>query len=539
MVLPIAYALMAAGGYRRHKRDQADEARQAEIDAEAKDEREFRREERQRTRSMRRDVADAAAPVAVEPNLTHGPEMDDRDVGTPGAVLQQDGFRVGNARMADRGAADAMAASANTGDAKTARMAAAYEKHGEVDRATSIRSSARQGKVADMQLDEMQQAKLTREYDRRLLNVPESHDAVAQFIAESMGDGQGGKLKATAVANPDGKTVTYHTVNPDGTTKATPYTFEAGPQGVLQAKYMLSRGVEPKEKLAHIMGEAKTAEDRRRWEKEFGLREKGEERRAAHDKATLANDSARVGIARMAASAKADGKAEKMDEAAKLQYKALIDEERRVTDDFSKGVAAGTVQLDDGKGGPTPQAQLLQKAIATAKQRRMGFEMQQGLHDPKDIASNIASGETDAAKIGTGIAQVYQIGGREFGDKVFQHIRDSGVLEGLSAQREKPTGVTKDGPPQARMRSAEAPQPETGPLAQVGAELDAARQARTAAEQKYRSFGLRQQAVDPKASAQAEAAYSIAVQVERAARQKYEQMAQQQGLGAAHRYAQP
>lgn len=286
-VLPIALALMGAGVKRRYDKDKADEARQAEEDAARREDRDYIRGERQRVQTMRRDIADAAAPVAVEPNMTHGPEMDDRDVGTPGAVLVQDGYRVGQARMGDRAAADQAAAAANDPKARTARMAGALEKHGEIDKAASVRANARQEEVADLQLDELKAKKLEREYDRALYQVPDTHDAVASFISDTKGDGQGGAVKAKAVLSPDGKSVTYHQVNADGSTAPTPYTFPNTREGVITAKFMLSRGIGAKDKLDHLLSTAKTDEERQRWEKEFGLRKSSEERRATHEQRML------------------------------------------------------------------------------------------------------------------------------------------------------------------------------------------------------------------------------------------------------------
>lgn len=299
-ILPIAFALMGAGAKRRYDKDKADEARQAEDDADRREDREFRRGERQRVVTMRRDLGDAAAPVTVEPNMTHGPEMDDRDVGTPGAVLTQDGYRVGQVRMADAGAANKAAAEANTPKARTARMAGVLEKHGEIDRAAAVRANARQEEVADLQLDEAKAKQLAREYDRQLYQVPDTHDAVSAFISETKGDGQGGSIKAKAVLSPDGKMVTYHQVNADGSSSPTPYTFPNTREGVITAKFMLSRDISAKDKLDHLLGTAKTDEERRRWEAEFGLRKDAEARRATHESRmlTMAERSARAAEAK-------------------------------------------------------------------------------------------------------------------------------------------------------------------------------------------------------------------------------------------------
>lgn len=294
MVFPVALALMAAGAYNGYQRSEAANARQAQIDADAAEERQYRRDERARMAAMRKDVATAAAPLAVE--TPWQPAVDDEG----NAMPQAPAMRVGTQRFDDPAAAQKAADAGNAGPARAARMAAALEKHGEYGQAAQIRSGARQEEMADLQLSEAKRKVLDSAYDRELAGA-RTHDALAQFVTNSKGDGQGGAIQVKPVASADGKSVTYHQINPDGSTTATPYTFSNDFNGVAQAAFMLSRGVDPKEKLTHLISTAKTDEDRKRWESEFGLKKDAETRRAKHDDAMLANDSARVGIARMTA----------------------------------------------------------------------------------------------------------------------------------------------------------------------------------------------------------------------------------------------
>lgn len=403
MVLPVAFALMAAGGYNKYKKDKLAESEHEEDRAARREERDFQRGERQRITGMRRDLADAATPVAVEQNLVRGPEMDDRDVGTPGAVLQPDGYRVGNARMADRGQADAMAASQNAEGARMMRMTGALEKHGEFDKAASMRTSARQAKVADLQLDEMQQQKITREYDRNLMKAGDTHDALAAFISNSKGDGQGGKVKTTAVVSQDGKTTTYHTVEADGSTKATPHTFANTPEGVLQAKFLMSQGIEPKEKLAHILGEAKTAEEKRRYEADFGLRKEVATASMKNDAARTGMVAAQLGLAknadaRSAAAAEAEAK---LPPAVKLAYGPMAKELDTI------GGAIAKAQADGTWAPASPGAQQLlvrQRELTTQAQQMLAPYMGKGgapaaNADPLGLLAAPAPGAAPGAKV--------------------------------------------------------------------------------------------------------------------------------------------
>lgn len=224
MVLPLAIALMAAGGYRKYKQDQVDE----------------------------QDAAEAAQ-----------------------ARREDRAFTLG-------------------------------------ERARIVKQRDREGQLADMQLDEAQAAHLNKLFDDNLQKLG-THDDIARVISEST---LGGNLKVKAVPTGDGKRVEYHRINEDGSTTPTGQSFQAGDRGVLEAKLVMGRMTPVSQKLDYLHKQSTAEQTQANVDREFTrktgesdrdyeLSKKEADRRAKHDSAMLSNDNARVGIARMAASAKA------------------------------------------------------------------------------------------------------------------------------------------------------------------------------------------------------------------------------------------
>lgn len=485
--------------------------RRAKDDADREEERKYVRMRRDRETkewdrqdAMRRDLGDAAAPVTVEPNMTHGPEMDDRDVGTPGAVLQQDGYRVGQARMADLAVADKAAAAANDPRARTTRIAGVYEKHGEVDKAASMRANARQEEVAELQLDEARAQKLTREYDRRLHQVPDAHDAIAAFISDTKGDGQGGSIKAKAVLSPDGKMVTYHQINADGSSSPTPYTFPNTREGAITAKFMLSQGISPKEKLAHIIATAESDERRRQWEADFGLRKDAEARRAAHESRmlTMAERTARAAEAKGAGAVATPDSTFDQKTAADIAKEQVKEEAAEAR---SKGVVWSGAQI----------ARRTDEIVQSLRQSHTARFIEE------TVSRDLRAAQADPTRYGQAYAKAVRLG---FKPEQLKRMGFNAPTGTTAAPQVAPPAPTPTQQPPAPARRAPPPAPQEHPeVEQAGVVLDAARAARRQAEAAYRWYGLRQTAVDPKGAAKAEADYRAALEAERAAGAQYEE----------------
>lgn len=154
---------------------------------------------------------------------------------------------------------DALKGAAGSTDAQIR----AYEAAGRPVEAMDLRTKSRADKLGQMQLDEAQRTHLNRTYDDELDKKATSFDALAQFISDSNGDGQGGAMKVRAVPTADGKKITLNRIGPDGTLTPTEYTFDNTQGGLASAKALLSRSVTPQMKLAHLYQQAQAAEQAR------------------------------------------------------------------------------------------------------------------------------------------------------------------------------------------------------------------------------------------------------------------------------------
>lgn len=304
MVLPLAIALMAAGGYRKYKQDQVDEQDAAEAAQARREDRAFTLGERARITKMRDDTAAAAAPTTVEDTPMAMPIGSRDEPRAPEDV----GIRAAGKTFTNRADADKAAAEYNAEPAEAKRVAGVARMAGDYAGSQQVLNLSRQGQLADMQLDEAQAAHLNKLFDDNLQKLA-THDDIARVISEST---LGGSLKVKAVPTSDGKRVEYHRVNEDGSTTPTGQSFPAGDRGVLEAKLVMGRMTPVSQKLDYLHKQATAEQDQANKDREFTQR-KGESdrdfqlrkdeaaRRARHDGAMLANDTAKLNLARMAA----------------------------------------------------------------------------------------------------------------------------------------------------------------------------------------------------------------------------------------------
>lgn len=304
MVLPLAIALMAAGGYRKYKQDQVDEQTAAEEAQAKREDRAFTLGERARIVKQRDDTAAAAAPTTVDETPVAMPIGSRDEPRAPEDV----GIRAAGKTFTNRADADKAAAEYNAEPAVAKRVAGVARMAGDYAGSQQVMNLSRQGQLADMQLDEAQAAHLNKLFDDNLQKLG-THDDIANAISEST---LGGSLKVKAVPSADGKKVEYHRVNDDGSTTPTGQSFPVGDKGVLEAKLVMARLTPVSQKLDYLHKQATAEQDQANKDREFTQR-KGESdrdfqlrkdeaaRRARHDAAMLSNDTARVGIARMAA----------------------------------------------------------------------------------------------------------------------------------------------------------------------------------------------------------------------------------------------
>lgn len=224
---------------------------------EDQEDRQFQKEQRDRQRkeqadadALKADLRQAGRQVAVEQigGRAQIPDWaDNRDSGTPemqalpnsGLTTTPIALQVQGKTYGSRPEADAAAAQANTPMAMAQRTADVYRRHGAVDKAMAVESSEQQARAARLQLANQE---FRQGLGKAMLG---GHEALAQF-ATSTEAGHLSGIQAKAIPSPDGKSVTYATIDKDGT--ATPIqglTFSNDREGITQAAFLLDRLVDP------------------------------------------------------------------------------------------------------------------------------------------------------------------------------------------------------------------------------------------------------------------------------------------------------
>lgn len=314
------------------------------------------------------DLATAAKPEEVQSGEVYQPTVDDG--GEPMLPNPTTGtFKAAGQRFTDRGAAEAAATAANDPAAVSKRVIATMQAHGKVGEAAAMRNSERQGKLVDMQISEAEQQQAVRDYDRGLVAAVQTggHQALAQFITDSKGDGKGGALKGVVKPSADGKTVQYALVDADGKERVLPYTFPNDEAGAQQAAFMLSRGVSPAEKLNHVRALANDAADRADKDRNFALRKEEVGQRGELRAAQAALAEARAGHVGTGGGGGGGDPLSKLPPAVKLAYAGHQKTVERIDAAIIAAQAAGTW---DPKA-PSSQALRAQQAAAELQAQQL------------------------------------------------------------------------------------------------------------------------------------------------------------------------
>jgi hypothetical protein len=202
---------------------------------------------------QRGDLVAAAAPQTPVAVMQKPDTADNIDVGqdASAAPVATGQYDVNGTPYADQATATAAASAANTPTAQMARMAGALRANGDPVAAAQLEAQARQSQLGDIQLTEAQRQQHQQQFNDQLLTaLPQGHQAIADFISNSQGDGHGGAMKATVMPSADGKTVTYKFTKPDGTTSTSP-EFSNDKNGAVEAAFMLQQGMTPQMLVAH------------------------------------------------------------------------------------------------------------------------------------------------------------------------------------------------------------------------------------------------------------------------------------------------
>lgn len=163
----IAFIAGLGTGMLQAKKDKDAKAERDEDRAMRKEEHAARMEPIEQERKKRKVLADANAPVTVEEGaggMLRPETMDNRDVGLPENTsmanqgLNPQAYRVAGKSMATGAEAESAAAAANTPEAQNKRAVAGLRGLGDFQGASQIETTARQGKLADIQLTQAEKA---------------------------------------------------------------------------------------------------------------------------------------------------------------------------------------------------------------------------------------------------------------------------------------------------------------------------------------------------------------------------------------------
>lgn len=341
-----------------------------------KDEKEWRDERRARVRkdeakqdSLDRDLQSAGATVGVTEGaggMVKPDTMDNRDVGLPENAalpnqgLQQGGFSVAGKAFADRAAADTAAAAENSPDAVNGRVAGAYRRAGQFDKAMAMEAGGRTAELQKMQLADAQ-------WKRDLGGAMRNGHAGLASLATSSEAGPMKGMNVQAVVSEDGKTVTYSAVDKDGNVAPIPGLpqFSNDQNGLVQAAYMLDRTVDPSARMAHLdqqqqRAQAQANSDRAfnqqasQFNQSFGLQSRSADRQ---------DKLAEVQIKTQDLAYQEALRGAKIPQAVKLQVDGLRKEQDTISSAIAKAQADGSWQPD----APGAKALLERQAIVNAQ----------------------------------------------------------------------------------------------------------------------------------------------------------------------------
>lgn len=276
------------------------------------EERQWRNEQREAARQDLKDrqsekqaLREAGRPLAMTEGaggMVAPTTMDNRDVGLPeNAVLpnqglQSGGYAVAGQSFADRGAAQAELARQNAPEAVNQRVAQVYRSQGAPDKAMAMESAARTAEVQNMQLADQ---RWKRDLGKAMRG---GHSGLAQLATTSEAGPMAG-LKVQAVTSPDGKSVTYSSLDKDG--KANPIpglpVFSNDEKGLTQAAWMLDQSIDPAARMAHFTAEKNREEDR-------GDKRETREETRRHNMAMEGLTSRSIGVRESAGSGGGKGK---------------------------------------------------------------------------------------------------------------------------------------------------------------------------------------------------------------------------------------
>ncbi|MCY1165190.1 hypothetical protein D9M73_50900 [compost metagenome] len=452
--------------------------------------------------------------------------------------------------------AGAAAKAANDPNAKAARSAAVIAKYDPV--------AGQQMRLANTQVNAAEQKEADQKWNQDLWGAMQAgHEGMAQLVSKSNGGSMAG-VQLKAVPTPDGQSVVYNKVNPDGTMVPTKLMFPNTQEGVMQAAYMLDKTVTPAQRMEHIL---KVNKDER--EGEESKAKAGYYDALAGKNNALAENG---GTSKKADhfDAKQWDAAGKIDKSVVSLPNAMGDKDVESGDlrsaylqVFNAAKASGSMAPNEAVEHATTTIVKLKNAAATRVEQALAADPKSKLTIDKAVRDILKESQAFTKKAGPAAAPGAPAGNAPPSsakqgqiDILNQEMRKAvaaasqpgidaeararaqadiqsltnelGRLGVRGAPAAPPAAAAAAGGIPAAPAAAPAAPPAAAAAAKgiqpgPGAELDTARAAYTAAVSRLNSFGLKQRAADPQGYEKAKADVAAAQQARQAAEAAYSQ----------------
>lgn len=335
-------------------------------------------------------------------------------------------FAAGGTITASPGDASRAAAAQNTPAGKEARIVAALAKYDPLA-AKHYESSSVQGKAAQLQLAE---AQWKTDFGKAITG---GWQGLVDFVNKNeTGPMQG--VQVQPIVSPDGKSVSFARMGPDGPQPIPGLQFGNDQQGLLQAAYMLDRTVTPGARLAHSLAVAKEGREQGKTDAEI------KELTAKAGYWDANSDLKNVLSANGGSASKGGDKPFKMDEDDKMRVK---DADTRVRD-AERLVAENMGKLMPGDDpAKAPGVSYAQNMLRQARAENFKTKIEVGLLTPERVAQDTIAAATRPAEVLQSLQELANMVGTEFSDKVASKLQSN---EAWKAMTNKPTATPAAAP---------------------------------------------------------------------------------------------
>jgi hypothetical protein len=288
-----AFIAGAGTGYLKSRERAEEKARQNKLDQITFDRADREKTDAEKKAKYEADLADAGKARATEDMSTVDIKKDDEGNDMP-AVPQ---YRVGTSRFGTKEEADAVVTAENKPEALLARQVGVMQGAGKVNEAMALQTSAKQAKLADFQLKDAEIAQVdkdtNRAIDKRFTEAGNWIDGAASILTDTQVGRMAG-VEVKPVISADKKTVEFHAVGQDGTSRVIKsYPNDSNGEEKARKDFM---AVPPEKRIEWLHESNKAEQTQLNADREFGLKSDQLKATIAHYKATEGNARAQLAL---------------------------------------------------------------------------------------------------------------------------------------------------------------------------------------------------------------------------------------------------